>query len=339
MTMDMISTILVILRGFGMRIVIAAMVAVAAAAPARAAGTGAAFLKNNLDVRSEAMGGGAQALVTGAAAAFKNPAGLARAQSSEMLFSYSQGLLGSSFQGVSYVHAGGSESVDEYRVSPSGIRNVGQATRARTTFGAHAIYHEVGAIETTDANFNGTGQVRPYNVEAGVTMARNFRGASAGLSLKAIHQSLGVAEANSYAADLGVMLPTGFRGLSLAGSITNLGTPVRFAQESFSLPTASNIGLGYQTHFLRFVADVQSPMRGDGHSRLTFGTEFVPLNVLALRLGYLNQLGGLDAGSGSGGSSGLGFGAGLMFGRYSLDYAIVPTAFEATNKISLKMAF
>lgn len=328
-----------ILRLFGMKLALALALSLAAAAPARAAES-AAFLKNNMDVRSEAMGGGAEVFTSGAAAAFRNPAGAARAASSELMFSYTQAMLGSSYQGVSYMRAPGSGTSTHYKVSASGIRTETRPSRGRTAFGVHAIYHQLGSFQTTDANFNSTGKVRPYNLAAGFTAARPLGFASAGITVKVIHQSLGEESADSAAVDIGVISPTPLRGLSLSASVTNLGTRVRFVSESYSLPTAANLGLGFQTRFVRFTGDFRAPMGGGDGSRFTLGTEFTPVNGLALRAGYLGQPGGAGAGGdGEGSSSGLGFGAGLVMGRYGLDYAVVPTAFDSTNKISLRMSF
>jgi len=326
-----------ILRHFGVNLALALMLA--ASAPARAADVGAAFLRNNMDVRSEAMGGGAGALTTGAAAAFKNPAGASRAASSELLFSYSQGLLGSTYQGLSYVRAPGRSQRSEYKVSTTGIREHRSSAQGQTTFGVHALYHDLGEFQTSDANFNATGRVRPYDVMAGVTVARPFGRLAAGMTLKAIHQSLGDASANSYAADVGVISPTGVRGLSLSLSATNVGTQAKFDSESTSLPSAANIGLGFETHFFRVAADYRSALEGRESGRFALGAEFTPFGSLSLRAGYLNNLGGLGTSPDGSSSGGLGFGAGLQVGRYGLDYAVVPTAFESTNKISLKLAF
>jgi hypothetical protein len=337
--MDTTSMIYWVLRHFGLHLALAAMVALSSVTPAAAAGVGAAFLRNNMDVRSEAMGGGAGALTEGAAAAFKNPAGAAGNASSELLFSYSEGLLGSSYQGVSYMRAPGRRNISEYKVSSTGIRERRRVEEGRTSIGVHAVYHQLGEFQTTDGNFQNTGSVRPYNLAAGVTVARPIGAVSAGLTLKAIHQSLGTHAANSYAADAGIIAPTGLRGLSLSASVTNVGTRARFDSESTSLPSAANLGLGLETRFVRVAADYRSPLGGGERGRFALGAEFTPFGSLALRAGYLNNLGGLDAQASGASTGGLGFGAGFFLGRYSLDYAVVPTAFESTNKISLRMKF
>lgn len=328
-----------ILRTFGLNITLALMLGLAAAAPSRAAGS-AAFLKNNMDVRSEAMGGGGEVFTTGAAAAFRNPAGAARAASTELMFSYTQAMLGSTYQGISYMHAPEAGAATRYKVSPSGIRAETIPTRNRLRIGLSAIYHDLGSFQTTDANFNSTGEVRPYNLAAGITVARPIGFLSAGVTVKGIHQSLGRESADSAALDLGVISPLPVRGLSLSASVTNLGTRVRFASESYALPAAANLGLGFQARYVRLTGDLRAPIGHDDKTRFTIGTEFTPVAGLAVRAGYLGQTAtAASAAGGEGSSSGFGFGAGLMIGRYGLDYAVVPTAFESMNKISLKMSF
>jgi hypothetical protein len=313
-----------------------------AASPSLGA-TGAAFLNNSLDVRSEALGGGGQVLSEGAGAAFGNPAGAAHSNANEMMFSYSQGLLDTSYQGMSYTHALASEEVTEYRVSPNGMKDTTVERARKLTIGAHLVYNSLGTFQSTDENYTPTDTLRPYNVEGGMTLAKGFGSSlSAGITLKVVHQSLGQETANSYAGDIGVIGRTGIRGLTFSSSITNLGTTAKFVSQSFSLPTAANLGLGYQFHFVRILADFRQPLDNDNQRRFSIGTELTPIGGLSLRIGYLNQLGGLAPGradSSRVGAQGLGFGAGLIMGRYGLDYAVVPNAFDVSNKISLRMAF
>lgn len=101
-------------------------------------------------------------------------------------------------------------------------------------------------------------------------------------------------------------------GISLHGSLSNMGNGFTFIKERQGMPTIYRLGVGYGRGDLWAAADFVSIKEGDGHLHL--GGEYRLREVLFLRAGYQT---GYDNRSFSAG-------AGFVYRYFRIDYAFVP---------------
>ena len=147
--------------------------------------------------------------------------------------------------------------------------------------------------------------------------ARLGRGFGVGLAAKGVFQSLYDQVGYGGALELGATArPLSRFGFGLAAR--NFGA-VSYPRGWVKLP--AEVGVGASCRLPRFVAtaDVVYPLDGDFEGRLGF--EYVPVKVLALRLGY--RTGPVDL-STLGALAGLTAGLGVTLGDFGLDYCFAP---------------
>lgn len=138
---------------------------------------------------------------------------------------------------------------------------------------------------------------------------------SAGTSLKLIYQKIGADQAYTVANDLGLSFSRLAYGLQAGASLTNWGGGVKFANQSYPLPTRARLGLGYGVlrDALSLYSDLVIP-RGRPLF-ICLGSEWKIKDRLDIRAGYRGGMS--DAGSAAGLSGGLG----VRLSGYRVDYA------------------
>ena len=190
--------------------------------------------------------------------------------------------------------------------------------------GAHVSLLHMGELEGRDASGQFTESFRAYDFSAGVSYGRRItRSLEVGITGKLLHEKIQDYSATGFASDLGFRYRTPMRGLTVGGTLTNLGPEMTFEQDSFTLPTAGRIGAAYRSLALLsgfvLASDVRFPNDSDvkGH----VGAELWVHDAIALRGGAkLNY----DEEAGA-------FGFGVKFREYRLDYAFVP--FSETSEL------
>ncbi|MFQ5633269.1 MAG: hypothetical protein ACE5I1_31275, partial [bacterium] len=153
-----------------------------------------------------------------------------------------------------------------------------------------------------------------------------------GITFKYIGERIINFAANGFAVDFGAKYRiSDIEGLSIAGSIHNIGSVEKLLAEKITLPTYLRAGLVYQpdflleTHTLKLFAGYENVFKGE--SGFGTGIEFFINNIAALRAGY-------SFGNESQNISG---GIGLVRASYRFDYAYTPLDldFGDTHRISL----
>lgn len=145
-----------------------------------------------------------------------------------------------------------------------------------------------------------------------------FDNVQAGMTLKYLYEKIYVDEAVGWGLDLGLASQTGIEGLSLAGSIRNIGTMSALRTASTQLPTTLTGGGAFQTLFDESIAAcvVASLSRelAISSTHLSAGIEVTYSRLVMLRLGYAS------------GFSARGFSAGFGFVSLPLlfDYSFTP---------------
>jgi len=305
--------------------------------------SGAQFLQIPVGARAAAMAGAYTANANDASALFWNPAGIVSIHSNDVLFSHTEWWASIKLNHAAYVHT----------------------TEDLGTFGVSMTVLSMDKMEvTTELQPEGTGQFfDAQDVMIGVSYARKLtEDFSTGLTAKYVSQRIWNETASGIAFDVGTQYKIGFRGLTIAMSMTNFGgdlkydgldlnrkydenaqqsnnrlSPARLAADDYPLPLHFQVGLSMtalttdQFNVL-LAADVTHP--NDNDERINVGTEIQVLDQLSLRGGYRF---GYDTESAT-------FGAGVFLPlgdtRLSFDYAYaLYDLLPNINRFSLGVSF
>ena len=286
--------------------------------------TSANFLKLGIGPRAVAMGDAQVGLANDVYATYWNPAGLSQLRGQEL------GL----------VHTNYLQNINE--------QFVGYALPQGTlgTFGLSLTYLSAGSFQGYDAVGSPTTSVGASDLSAGLSYSRYLysdprtgAGLSAGITGKWIQERLDTVSAKAYAADLGLFFSPGLLwgetldGLKTGITLRNVGSKLKFDQESFELPRVLTAGASYTGHLwdegLTVAIDGRKP--NDGPQSMGVGLELWTLQSLVARAGYTTEG---DLGNG------LRFGAGLRFKTIQVDYAFANQGdFGNTHRIGLTLKF
>lgn len=284
--------------------------AVQSAPGAHAASSSAAqFLKLGFGARALGMGESFAAVPGDIADLYYNPAGLAgREAGREFILSHS------------------------WHVQDMGLTQAGYANKR---FAASLIYFSAGDLEGRDAggNFTSNFTAEDFAISAGYGF--KLLGLDAGANAKVIRQRIKTSAANAVAADLGVMYAFADSPFKVGASVANLGTKIKFEDESYPLPLVTRIGVSadLKGKFPVLVC-AGADFPNDARGLLRLGLEYGGFENLSLRAGYKtvpsserDAVLGTNIGTGSSGVSNLyGFfmGIGFKLKNVSLDYAMLP---------------
>ncbi|HAF95478.1 MAG TPA: hypothetical protein DCG50_05460 [Elusimicrobia bacterium] len=309
-----------------MRVFVIAVIIFAQAQCLRAAQSSAAqFLKLGFGARALGMGEAFVSVADDGAALYYNPAGLEgeRPCCGPNEFSFSHAL-----------------HVQNTAVS--------QISFMRRPYAFALTYFSAGQLEGRDENgaLTGNFSARDLAVSAG----RGFKlGAlAAGVSGKFISQNIKNSGAAAFASDLGLLYRFSGTPYALGASVVNLGTKVKFDEESFPLPLA--LKAGASAAFEKILLALQADFPNDSGAVIRAGAEYRGISGLALRAGYKTSpsdqrdaiLGTGLGGSASGVSAMYGFFAGLGFeySNFKLDYALLPYGeLGSAHRFSLGVRF
>ncbi|ACY48632.1 hypothetical protein Rmar_1748 [Rhodothermus marinus DSM 4252] len=307
--------------------------------------TGLKFLSMSLDPRLAAMGSAAtaQTLNTSLALLY-NPATMAqmtdrfhlalmqaqwiadiRYNGGTLAFSPSGGIYG--VFGVSVVAVDYGEFLGTIRAdNESGYEDIG-------TYSPTALAVGFGYARALSDRFAVGGQVKYVRQDLG-TFPVAF-GDGGDLISKDYNKS-------TIAFDFGVIYHTGFRSLTFAASARNFSRELKYEQENFEPPLTFRIGVAMNLldltnqdpnmHKLLVAIDAERPR--DFDERLHIGAEYVLMNTLALRAGYIYP-------SDVEGAS-LGVGIQQRFGSVGFMFNYAYTAFDTfdnVNRLGIQLSF
>jgi hypothetical protein len=275
------------------------LVAGPAAAQQKLAQTGMKFLSVGLDARAAALGDAFTALDGGSASLFYNPAGIAR---QEQVGAIGLGQL----QWIADIkHNFGSFTVSpakgEYGVFGVMVQQVDYGTLYRTVRAPN------------DKGYVDLGSFSPGGLMLGFAYARALSDKfSIGGAVKWVQQDLGPLVEGSldsygdrknesnvtslFAFDFGVLYRTGFRSLQFGMAVRNFSKEGMYLEEGFQLPLNFRIGVSMNVlDFMalapekhRFIVAVDAEHPRDYPERLRMGGEYVFMDVLSLRAGFVS---------------------------------------------------
>jgi tetratricopeptide (TPR) repeat protein len=258
------------------------------------AGTSSAnFLNLGTDARTIALGGAGTSWTRGTAALHWNPSGLAGWYGTEAAFTHAE-----HFQSIRYENLGWAAGRGDlgYGFALKGLylsdleERTGPAEDPLSTFGAYFLAPSFSFAKTL------------------------ARGLACGATLKLVYQGIGADHAVAVAADVGVSY-TAANGLSAGAALDNVGTKVRFVNDSYSLPVRFRGGLGFAPPpgRVRFAVDF-GDIFAEGWE-VDLGVEAAVTEKFFVRTGYAS---GVRENSGL---SGFNAGLGLVVGDLNVDYA------------------
>jgi len=262
--------------------------------PSLAATSGLDFLKVGVGARPIALGEAYVALADDINAIYWNPAGLVQVKIPEVGFTYNKW-----FEDIGYHFLGYSHPLDN------------------SILGVSAYYLGAGDIDGSDNAGNPIGEFTTYDLAFAFSYGRRLsERVSVGANFKYILEKLEEELASAFAFDIGALYKPGVYDLVLGVNIQNIGTGIKFVEESASLPQNVKFGLAY-TLFPEnpLILTLDFNKCKDKGVYVGSGAEFWVVDYLALRIG-----GKFDPDV----KDGLRLGFGLRAGNFGLDYAYTP---------------
>lgn len=306
--------------------------------------TGMQFLSVSVDARAAAMGDAMTAQDVSSVAMFYNPASMASMNHSvHVALGRNQWIAGINHNLASIA----------FRPANGAYGTVGFSLLS-------VDYGELlGTIRSdTEQGFTDTGTFSPTSLAAGVGYAREISDRFAvGAHVKYARQALGSSvmsinnagnrteqdnSVSTMAVDFGVLYRTGFRSLNFAVSARNFSRELTYAEESFELPLSFQVGVAMDLmdftafdqniHSFMIAADAMHPR--DYMEQARVGAEYVFMNTLALRAGYVFPVDEQSINLGAGLQLALG---GIGFG-FDYTYTEFGTLGNV-NRLSLQLSF
>ncbi|MEK7331051.1 MAG: PorV/PorQ family protein [Candidatus Eisenbacteria bacterium] len=295
-----------------------AALAALAAAPARAAPSGFAFLEVPAGARASGVGGAFVAMGEGVEAAFWNPAGLAAVERIE--------ITGSHYEFFQHLRH------DQFAVAGRWLGG-GLAGSVR------ALYSE--PIEARDELGNVTGTFGGDDLEFGLAYGRVLAaGVRAGVSAQRVRERLADLSTSTYAFGAGASWePAGLPALRLGLALDHLGPDANYTFEDgpgqpLRLPAALQAGASYRRGLggaMSLGAGLETRLTRGRPMVAAIGGELTHPTGAALRLGVrIND-----------DTSSFSMGAGYALATLRLDYAFVPYRLDLgdTQRVSFTARF
>lgn len=233
---------------------------------------GGQFLKIGIGARATAMGCAFVSVADDASAVYWNPAGIARIQKNVASVNHTAWLADISFTQAAYLfHIG---------FLPG-------------TFAGHArsLYMDSQPIRTV---FRPDGEGRSFDagdVAFGVTYARSLTDKfSAGVTANYVQSTLATYSSSATTFDFGTLYDTGYRSLRIGMAIQNLGSDMKFIEDTVKLPTVFRVGMSmnfYEDATHRILSSAEFSHPPDNNERANWGLEYGFKEFFFVRGGYL----------------------------------------------------
>ncbi|MFH2070893.1 MAG: PorV/PorQ family protein [Elusimicrobiota bacterium] len=292
--------------------------------------TGASFLKIGVGARPIAMGSAFTAVANDVTGIYWNPAGLLQLTKREISAMHTEWIANTRLDFIGYA----------------------QPTRAGV-FGCGIIYLSQQDIEGRDENRQITSPFGASDLAVTLSYSRHLtelsRLVSAGLNVKFIQQNIENYTAHGIAIDIGTLYQTPINNLKAGLSIQNIGPQMKFISQTYNLPLTATFGIGYTMSGIVIALDLKQQVY-EGRTIISAGTEYCPMNLIVLRIGYAGKLTesilsnrDIIQGNNTDSTNFTGFGAGLglrLFTNYQMDYSFAPYGLLGdTHRISFLARF
>jgi len=249
---------------------------------------GVQFLELGVSARAIGAGDAFLAISDDASAVYYNPAGLTQIAEREAMFTHVSYLadINYDFAGLAYptTKFGGVWGVGFYML------NAGEMD----------ITHPEGSKENWGTGQTFTAKDYALSLSYARSLTDRF---SFGMTLKLIDELLDTERAVGWAADMGTLYNTGFRGFKIAMVVSNFGPDLKFIQDECPLPMNFKFGgvldvYRKGNHSATFSVEGSHP--NDNMEKFNAGIEYWFKDMFSLRLGdhFEYDTGGISAGLG-----------------------------------------
>ncbi|MEZ4648807.1 MAG: PorV/PorQ family protein [Candidatus Eisenbacteria bacterium] len=233
---------------------------------------GVQFLKLGVGARAQAMGGAFVSVADDASAIYWNPAGIARINRSVVNVNHMSYLADINFSQLGAVF------------------DVGFLP-GKVAVNARALYMDAQPVRTVFRP-EGTGQsFDSGDLAVGLTYGRSFTDKfSTGISMNYVQSSLAPGYSESgYCFDFGTLYDTGYRSLRIGMAIQNIGSDLKFIDDTVKMPTVFRVGMSmnlYESdaHLFTMAGEFSHPP--DNKERASWGAEYGFKEFFFARGGY-----------------------------------------------------
>ncbi len=281
---------------------------------------GGQFLKIGVGARATAMGSAFVSVADDASAIYWNPAGVARIQKNVVSVNHAAWLAQISFTQAAYVfHVGFLPGT--FAVNARSLYMDSQPVRT--------VYRPDGEGKSFDAG----------DVAFGVTYARSLTDKfSAGLTANYIQSTLATYSASAYTFDFGTLYDTGYRSLRIGMSIQNIGSDMKFIEDTIKMPAVFRVGMSmslYEDATWRVMSSGEFSHPPDNNERANWGAEVGFKEFAFGRAGYAFNY---DL---EGFSAGLGFKVpSSLNSEAAVDYSYVAmSSLDGVHRVSIDFRF
>ncbi len=164
------------------------------------------------------------------------------------------------------------------------------------TIAGSISYISMGELDKTDESGKELGKFHPYNILLGLSYGTGIgKSAAFGLSIKFLQEKIDEEKAQALAFDIAGLYNLSEKGPILGINLQNLGTRMKFVEESFQIPLNLKAGIAQRhnrRNTLTLAADANFP--SDNNINLGLGIEYRIMGMIDLRAGYRYTLGGND---------------------------------------------
>ncbi|MFN0117896.1 MAG: PorV/PorQ family protein [Elusimicrobiota bacterium] len=280
----------------------------------QAAGTSSAqFLKLGAGAKAAALGEAAVSVTDDVTAAYWNPAGLSKVESTELALMQNSYLVDTNYQ------------------------YAGLALPTRNYTFAFSFYRmDYGSIDSYNASNVKQGSFNAGSMAGSISLAKKLSdSASMGMSLKYISESIENESGTAFAADFGGIMKVS--RFSIGASIQNLGSSIKFVKESEDLPLTIRLGASTQFFNEKLTGAFDISKARDNEATFHTGLDYKLLSIVSLRAGYQVTPGNslnID------GITNISGGMGISLKNFNIDYAVSPFGdLGMAHRISLKYKF
>ena len=282
----------------------------------------AQFLSLGFGARALGMGEAFTAVADDASAVYYNPAGLGKS-GNEILVSHS------------------------WHIQDTGLT---QLAYTRGPAGFSLTYFSAGSMEGRDDAGNPGPDFTAEDFAFSGGYAAAIGRLSAGAAFKVVRQRIKDSAASAVCADAGLLYGFEAAPVTLGLSVSNLGTKIKFEDESFPLPVVYRAGLAVRTgRPFPAVLSAEADFPNDSSVIFRTGVEYTGFEPIAFRAGYRtapasqrSAVLGKDFGGSSGLSELYGFfmGLGFAISPVRIDYALLPYGeLGSSHRFSVAMKF
>ena len=137
--------------------------------------------------------------------------------------------------------------------------------------------------------------------------------------------------------DFGTQFKTGFKSLVFGMSVRNFSKEIKYVEEGFQLPLVFNLGISMNVFDFwednpldqALIVSVDACHYRSHPEQIKVGAEYVLMNMLALRGGYVSNSD----------ESGLSFGLGVHYTGITFDYAYTPFGvFDKVQRMTARIS-